>query len=100
MAKKSKKVSEAQDLVEMCDDALLRKIGMENIKFSKMAMEELVRREQKKYIQVENGRPTGRLNANTSRVRVKSSIYLKKSVQSYPDGQMRRALNQVIQNGI
>ena len=47
MAKSKKKVSEAQDLVEMCDDALLRKIGMENIKFSKMAMEELVRREQK-----------------------------------------------------
>ena len=47
MAKSKKKVSEAQDLVEMCDDALLRKIGMENIKFSKMAMEELVKREQK-----------------------------------------------------
>ena len=47
MAKKTKKVSDAQSLVEMCDDALLRKIGMENIKFSKMAMEELVKREQK-----------------------------------------------------
>ena len=47
MAKKTKKVSDAQSLVEMCDDALLRKIGMENIKFSKLAMEELVKREQK-----------------------------------------------------
>ena len=47
MAKSKKKVSEAQDLVDMCDDALLRKLGMENIKFSKMCMEELVRREQK-----------------------------------------------------
>ena len=47
MAKKTKKVSEARDLVEMCDDALLRKLGMENIKFSQMCMEELVKREQK-----------------------------------------------------
>ena len=47
MAKKSKKVSDPQELVDMCDDALLRKLGMENIKFSKMCMEELVKREQK-----------------------------------------------------
>ena len=47
MAKKTKKVSDAQSLVEMCDDALLRKIGMENVKIPQMAMEELVRREQK-----------------------------------------------------
>ena len=47
MAKSKKKVSDAQELVDMCDDALLRKLGMENIKFSKMCMEELVRREQK-----------------------------------------------------
>jgi len=46
-AKKKSKVSDAQSLVEMCDDALLRKLGMENIKFSKMCMEELVKREQK-----------------------------------------------------
>ena len=47
MKKQKGKVSDAQSLVEMCDDALLRKIGMENVKFSKMAMEELVKREQK-----------------------------------------------------
>ena len=47
MAKKKSKVSDAQTLAEMCDDALLRKLGMENIKFSKMCMEELVKREQK-----------------------------------------------------
>ena len=45
--KKSKKVFEAQELVDMCDDTLLRKLGMENIQFSQMCMEELVRREQK-----------------------------------------------------
>ena len=45
--KKSSQVSEALTLIKMCDDALLRKIGMENVKIPQMAMEELVRREQK-----------------------------------------------------
>ena len=47
-----------------------------------------------------SGKYTGKPNASMSKEKDKSSIYLKKSVQSYPDGQMRRALNQVIKNGI
>ena len=47
-----------------------------------------------------SGKFTGKLNASTFRAKDKSSIYLKKSVQSYPVEQMQRVLNQVIKNGI
>ena len=49
MAKAKKKIqgSDPVELIKMCDDALLRKIGMKNTDLARRAMEELVEREQK-----------------------------------------------------
>lgn len=46
-ARKKKQVSDAVELIQLCDDALLRKIGMKNTDLARRAMEELVERESK-----------------------------------------------------
>ena len=45
--KKSSQVSDPVELIKLCDDALLRKIGMKNTNLARRAMEELVERESK-----------------------------------------------------
>ena len=45
--KKSEEVSDPVELIKMCSDPLLRKIGMKNTDLARRAMEELVEREQK-----------------------------------------------------
>ena len=45
--KKSEQVSDPVTLIKLCDDALLRKIGMKNTDLARRAMEELVERESK-----------------------------------------------------
>ena len=45
--KKSEQVSDPVELIKMCSDPLLRKIGMKNTDLARRAMEELVERESK-----------------------------------------------------